>query len=260
VASSGLEVFHVNGRRLSRQGVLVLMASVVLQLMAFGPQRAEAAPEDERVPGSEVAVGLRKIEGIAADVAAAAGTDKAKALELIDEIEPAWQKIEGTIRANDKDAYVSFEDSFGVLERAAQSGDGKKAFDAAAAIATTAKDYVTKYPPGSEAAPSAPTPPEPGTAESTMPAPASTPASATVTPPEREAAEPAMSAPGPSPSQARASEAASAREAASAPRTGLPRTGPHRPSGPLALAGAALGAGGLAVIGGARRRNSPPAM
>jgi hypothetical protein len=246
------ELLTVNGGRLRRQWFLALTVSMALAPFAFGVQRAEAAPEDERVRASDVLVGLRGLEGIAAEIAAAAATDKAKAEKLIEDIEPAWEKIEGTIRANDKDAYVRFEDSFGVLEQAAQSGDGKKAFDAAAAIATAAKDYLAAYPPGSDEGPTAPTPPEPGAAESATPEPVSAPPPAATAPPEVRAGVAAGSGPGPSASEARA--------AASVPRAALPRTGPRRPSGALALAGAALGVGGLAVIGGAgvRRRGGSP--
>ena len=46
---------------------------------------------------------------------------------LNDTIEPAWQPIEGTIKANDPDTYITFEDNFAVLGDAIDSDDAAKA-------------------------------------------------------------------------------------------------------------------------------------
>ena len=64
------------------------------------------APEDQRAPAAQVTVGLGKIGGTVGQVGLAAGTDAKSAKELNEGIEPEWQKIEGTIRANDKDLYI----------------------------------------------------------------------------------------------------------------------------------------------------------
>src|SRR5712691_12500618 len=61
------------------------------------------APETQRASAADVAAGLRQIDQIAKGIAAKAGTDKAAAQQLDAQIEPAWQKVEGTVKANNQD-------------------------------------------------------------------------------------------------------------------------------------------------------------
>lgn len=106
---------------------------------------AAAAPEDVRAPAAEVTTGLRQIETIASAVAAAgADTDAAKA--QVEEIEPVWARIEGTVKANDEDAYVSFEDSFALLEKAAEEGDAARSQQGSADVAKAVSAYLAEYP------------------------------------------------------------------------------------------------------------------
>jgi hypothetical protein len=93
-----------------------------------------------------VTAGLKKIEASAKDVAERVATDNAKAKEAAEQIEPLWQKIEGTIKANDKDTYLAFEDNFALLETAAKEGDVTKAQRASAGVSKAITDYVRKYP------------------------------------------------------------------------------------------------------------------
>lgn len=104
------------------------------------------APEEQRTSASAVASGLRKIQDVAGQIAATAGSDKAKATELADQIEPNWMPIEGTVKANDQDAYLAFEDAFTVLEDAAKNGDGAAAGKGSANVSATAQRYLAKYP------------------------------------------------------------------------------------------------------------------
>ena len=104
------------------------------------------APEDQRAPAAQVTVGLGKIGGTVGQVGLAAGTDAKSAKELNEGIEPEWQKIEGTIRANDKDLYIRFEDDFAALGKAAAAGDATKAQQSAADVADAIKTYLAKYP------------------------------------------------------------------------------------------------------------------
>ncbi|MGH9188591.1 MAG: hypothetical protein ACRD0Q_00935 [Acidimicrobiales bacterium] len=104
------------------------------------------APEEKRAPAAEVTAGLRRIEAIVADVAAQAGTDKTKATELSEGIEEEWEPVEGTVKANDQDTYISFEDDFATLEGAAKAGDAAKAKTAADRIAATVRSYTERYP------------------------------------------------------------------------------------------------------------------
>jgi hypothetical protein len=104
------------------------------------------APEDHRASAAEVTAGLGNIGGIVAQVSLAAGADSKAAKELDNGVEPAWQAIEGTVRANDKDLYIRFEDDFAALSKAAAAGDGPKAEQASADIADAVKAYLAKFP------------------------------------------------------------------------------------------------------------------
>jgi hypothetical protein len=135
--------------RLTRT-VLALLGAVAL-LGACGNDKPDgspssAAPENLRAPAAEVATGLETIRQLAADIAAAAGTDKAKAATLLEQIEPAWKKIEGTIKANDQDAYLTFEDAFAALGKAAEEGDSAKASKASNDVSTASSAYLARYP------------------------------------------------------------------------------------------------------------------
>lgn len=106
----------------------------------------KAAPEEKRTTAAEVATGLAKIDTSAKAVAAQTGADKAKAEEASGQIEPVWQEIEGTIKANDKDSYLAFEDNFALLENAAKNGDTAKAASGAAGVSKAVTDYLARYP------------------------------------------------------------------------------------------------------------------
>ena len=204
-----------------RRLVLLFLASLLFAVVvvpAARSQRAEAAEAGE-ASASQVAEGLKLIQDIAADAATAAERDKAKATQISDGIEDVWKKIEDTVRGNEKDAYITFEDAFESLGSAAKAGDAKKAAKASDDVAVAVKAYVAKHP--AEAAAS-------------EPAPAARAAEAAADPPARTAA-----------------------AAADAPDATLARTGPSSAGALTALAGLTFALGGLAVIAGARRRFSP---
>ncbi|HEY4410542.1 MAG TPA: hypothetical protein VGO87_11730 [Acidimicrobiia bacterium] len=109
-------------------------------------EASSQAPEDQRAPAAQVTAGLGAIGGVVGQVGLAASADAKSAKQLNEGIEPEWQKIEGTIRANDKDLYIRFEDDFAALGKAAAAGDGTKAQSTAADIADAIKTYLAKYP------------------------------------------------------------------------------------------------------------------
>jgi hypothetical protein len=113
---------------------------------ASGNTSSTIAPEDVRAPADEVAKGLDNIDGIAHAIADAVKDDDDSAATLIRRIEPIWQDIEGTIKANDEDAYLTFEDSFAALGLAVDDMDGGKAADAADDITAAVKAYLEAYP------------------------------------------------------------------------------------------------------------------
>jgi len=206
---------YVNqGQPIRRLGFPLLLLSALIACVTLIPGSAGAA--DDKASPDTVAAGLQKIEGIAASSVEAVGKDSAKAETLHSDIEPVWEKIEGTVRANDSDAYVALEDSFTLLKIAAKSADPSKASKASEGLSSAVKSYLAAHP-GDAATGSSRTA-------------AAAPSTASAAPAEGPTAD------------------------AGAGSGTLARTGP---SGALsALAGMALGLGGLAVIGGARRRAS----
>jgi hypothetical protein len=104
------------------------------------------APEEVLAPAAEVSAGLIQIRDITAQAAQAVGSDKAKAQELTEQIEPVWEHVEGTVKANDSDAYIIFEDSFAALGSAVDAGDSAEAQEAATTVAATVTAYLENYP------------------------------------------------------------------------------------------------------------------
>jgi hypothetical protein len=125
---------------------LVIVAAGCSSRGGKGSPASASRPEDRRASATEVAAGLRQIATISAGIADAAGTDKAKAEALDARIEPVWKTIEGTVKANDPDTYLTFEDSFAVLAKAADEADATKARQAAETVAKTVDSYLGKYP------------------------------------------------------------------------------------------------------------------
>jgi len=174
--------------------------------------------EDAKPTAAKVADGLKTLQHHVDEVAEYAAADKAKAQNHWNEAHETWEGIEATIRDTHKDSYVAYEAALTDLEAAVKEGDGKGAEEEAAAMANTTKNYLTKF----SVAPAAG---------------------------ESRTAAAATEAPAAAPTAAAAGD--------EAPTGNLARTGDGT-SALAALAGAAFGLGGLAVIGGARRRRLPP--
>lgn len=131
-------------------GLRLAVTLAALALLAGACAKDDAkdgtAPEDARAAPAEVAAGLHRIDAWAKDVAAQAGVDKAKAMATDAQIEPQWAIIEGTVKANDKDSYLGFEDNFALLADAAKRGDGAKATTGSAGVSRSVTDYLARYP------------------------------------------------------------------------------------------------------------------
>ena len=104
------------------------------------------APESRRTSDAKVRAGLVKLNATAVAITASAAVDEERAQSLTKDIEPTWQPIEGTIKANDADIYIAFEDNFAVLADAVSSSDAVQAKNAANTIKSTADDYLADYP------------------------------------------------------------------------------------------------------------------
>ncbi|MEW6473608.1 MAG: hypothetical protein AB1679_15260 [Actinomycetota bacterium] len=227
----------MNGPTQSRRGRCFLLLAPLLLATVVPAGRSDAA-EDTKVSATTVAQALKTIERAGGDIAAHAAADKAKAEHGVEVIEPLWKMIEGTIRANDPNSYAAFEDAVADLGAAAKAGDARKAGGAAGALSSAVQFYVAKFP--GEAGPTAGAPRGPAAA-----------AAAASKPAPKQAASADKT---PAPAEDR--QAAAVSPAAEAGDATLARTGPS--SALAALAGAALGLGGLGLIGGARRRRSSP--
>ena len=127
-----------------RFGFPLLLISAVVTCATFTAGPAGAA--EEKASPNTVAAGLQKIQDIAIGSAEAVGKDNAKAEQLQGDIEPVWQEIEDTVRANDSNAYVALEDSFTLLKIAAKGADPSRASTAADDLSSAAKGYLAKHP------------------------------------------------------------------------------------------------------------------
>jgi hypothetical protein len=244
-----LEVFSVDGSgRVRCRRFLLWLAPVVLASIVL-PAAGSGAADDAKPSASKVAEGLKGVLHAAEEAAEYTGTDKAKAQKEWDEAHESWEGIEDTIRDNDKNAYIEFEDALEALGAAAKAGDAKKAEAASDALAKASEAYLAKFPADAKPAPAPEAKPAPAPEAKQAPTPDAAPAPAE----SRSAA--AAAAAAPAPAAAPAAAAAAAPAATEARDATLARTGSM--SGALAaLAGIAFALGGLAVIGGARRRTS----
>ncbi len=111
---------------------------------ATSPTSAAAAPEPPAT-AADVATNMRKIDQVAKQIAESAGTDKAKAASLDGQLEPIWKRIEGTVKLNDQDTYLAMEDSFAVLEKAADEGNAATAAKGSTGITSAVQPYLAKY-------------------------------------------------------------------------------------------------------------------
>jgi hypothetical protein len=132
-----------------RVAAVVLVGMVALGACSSSTKSAEPAgttPEQVTTSAAAVAAGLTQIKSIAAQIATQAGTDQAAAKETDAKIEPIWMTIEGTVKANNPDAYISFEDAFSALETAAETGDAAKGSDGSSRVAAAVDAYLVAYP------------------------------------------------------------------------------------------------------------------
>jgi hypothetical protein len=219
-----------------RRRFFLLLAPLVCAAVAL-PAAPTSAAEGARVSDAEVAEALQTIQVIAGDVVSS-GTNKAKAAMIAEGVDPIWERIEATIKANDADSYATLEK--GLVNLAEGAGDPAKAGGAAGILASAAKFYVAKFPGDGKAATPAPASPGDRTAA----------AASTTVPAERKPAEAE-----PAPADGRTGSADTPTPAPAEAGGGtLARTGATPTL--MALAGAAFGFGGLSVMAGARRRRS----
>jgi hypothetical protein len=140
-----------------RRLMVVLAAGLMVTLVACGSDDSSSdesgsstasgtAPEERRASDEEVAAGLTEIASVADATAQAVADGADDAATLNEGIEAAWQPVEGTVLANDEDAYITFEDNFALLGAAVEDSDAAQAEEANTAIAAAVEDYLAAYP------------------------------------------------------------------------------------------------------------------
>jgi hypothetical protein len=136
-------------RRLVIAGALLLTLGVAACGSDAGSSSDEATEATEEshevVPDSEVTAGLAELGtmGASASAAIAAGSD---ATSDVDEMFEKWESIEGTIKQNETEMYLDFEDSLANLRNAAKDKDAATAATALKSFTGTTAAYLAKHP------------------------------------------------------------------------------------------------------------------
>ncbi len=103
-------------------------------------------PEERIVPDSEVTAGLATLQRQAEEAESLVATDPAAAEKAAGAAHETWEGIEGTIKKNETDMYLRFEDALSDLNLGAQKGDVEQAQRGARDLRETASDYLAAHP------------------------------------------------------------------------------------------------------------------
>jgi hypothetical protein len=142
----------VSRTRLSRLGVAAAagLTTLTLTVAACGSSGGNSssattteAPEDKIVPDAQVTADLAATQATMAKLAAdpTAATDQA-----LDDLFNGWVGYEGTVKKNEVEMYLSFEDALAAFTKAGKAKDAAAMTAAAATFADTAKAYLAKHP------------------------------------------------------------------------------------------------------------------
>lgn len=106
---------------------------------------AVTSPEDHIADDAAVTAGLGRMARTAATIAStvAAGT---KVEDAQDQLEVDWQQVEGTVRQNEPDMYLEFEEDLGAIDKAAAAADATATAESIADLATVTASYLAKHP------------------------------------------------------------------------------------------------------------------
>ena len=110
---------------------------------AAGAEEEEEGEEYEIVSDAAVATGLASTITTLTSMSAAPATATA---EAITEVFEEWESYEGTIKENDANSYLTFEDALGAFKKAAEAGDQGAMTAATADFSTAASTYLTAHP------------------------------------------------------------------------------------------------------------------
>jgi hypothetical protein len=94
------------------------------------------------VPAATVAKGLADTAALMTQLSASPTTADSQ----LDRVESGWQSYEGTVRTNDPNSYLTFEDVLASFDDAAKAKDGTKMATQVAAFGTASAAYLAKFP------------------------------------------------------------------------------------------------------------------
>jgi hypothetical protein len=103
-------------------------------------------PEDRRVSDAEVTTGLAQLQTQVDQTASSAGSDAAAAKTQAETAFETWERIEGTIKRNEQDLYLRFEDALSDVRTGARDGDAAKAQRGAEDVKTISGEYLASHP------------------------------------------------------------------------------------------------------------------
>jgi hypothetical protein len=95
------------------------------------------------VPDAMVTQGLAATQQLMADIESGKQTDKTKGF---DAVEASWASYEGTIKQNEVNLYLEFEDALAAYQKALKANNSADAKTASTKFATTAQSYLAKHP------------------------------------------------------------------------------------------------------------------
>ena len=106
---------------------------------------AVTSPEEHLADDATVTAGLGRMVTTAGTVSTtvAGGT---KVSDAGDQLETDWSQVEGTVKANEPDIYLSIEDAITALDTAAADGDTAATAKASTDLSTAIANYLAKHP------------------------------------------------------------------------------------------------------------------
>ena len=131
------------------KGPIALAMTAVLLFggVACGDSKEAESTEEEGghaiVPDAAVTQGLAATQQLLTDIESGKTSDKTKAL---DAVEASWASYEGTIKQNEVELYLTFEDALAAMQKAVKAGNSADITTAKTKFATTAQTYLAKHP------------------------------------------------------------------------------------------------------------------
>ena len=133
--------------RTKRPVALAMTAVLLFGGAACGGDDKEADEATEEthavVPDAVVTQGLAATQQLMADISSGKQADKTKGF---DAVEASWASYEGTIKQNEVNMYLDFEDALAAYQKALKANNTADAATASAKFATTAQSYLAKHP------------------------------------------------------------------------------------------------------------------